>query len=85
MTRQDAEKHVRYRLDTAESDESQALLDKCTLVGWQCGFEPLFVAVYDYVLDCRPTEEDAEEIASGYLSEIGWFSDGATAPNFILA
>jgi hypothetical protein len=44
------------------------------LVGWQCGFEPLFVAVHsDY--DVRLDDDEAEEMARDYLIERGWFSD----------
>lgn len=42
------------------------------LVGWQCGFEPLFVAVHSY-LDVKLTDYEAEELAVDYLEERGWF------------
>jgi hypothetical protein len=42
------------------------------LVGWQCGFEPLFVAVWSY-LDVRLDDCEAEEIATDFLIERGWF------------
>lgn len=42
------------------------------LVGWQCGFEPLFVAVHSY-LDVELDDCEAEEMAADYLEEIGWF------------
>lgn len=45
------------------------------LVGWQCGFEPLFVAVHSY-LDVRVDDEEAEELAADWLEEIGWFGQG---------
>jgi hypothetical protein len=53
------------------------------LVGWQCGFEPLFVAVHSY-LDVALTEEEATELATDYLDEIGWFSNGPTDPDFVI-
>ena len=43
------------------------------LVGWQCGFEPLFVAVWSY-LDRRLSEDEAVEIAKDLLSEKHWFA-----------
>lgn len=54
------------------------------LVGWQCGFEPLFVAVHSY-LDVRVTDDEAEEMATDYLQERGWFGDdGPRAADYIL-
>ena len=53
------------------------------LVGWQCGFEPMFVAVHS-CLDVQINDQDAEEIAQEYLAEIGWFSDEPTDANYIL-
>jgi hypothetical protein len=47
------------------------------LIGWQCGFEPLFVAVWSY-LNVRLDDEDAEEIARDYLLERKWFSDNSS-------
>jgi hypothetical protein len=44
------------------------------LVGYQCGFEPMFVAVHSY-LDVQVSEEDAEEMAREYLTEIGWWDE----------
>ena len=46
------------------------------LVGWQCGFEPLFVAVHSY-LDVKLDDCDAEDMAREYLEERGWF-DGSS-------
>lgn len=53
------------------------------LVGWQCGFEPMFVAIHSY-LDVAITDADAEEIAQEYLAEIGWFSGEATDADYII-
>lgn len=44
------------------------------LVGWQCGFEPYFVAVYSY-LGVKLDDEEAEEIAIDWLREKQWFTD----------
>ena len=62
-------------------------IDKFKLVGWQCGFEPMFIAVVDY-LDGEHGElsdEEAEELATDYLEEINWFSDGPTDADYILS
>ena len=47
------------------------------LVGWQCGFEPLFVAVHSY-LDVQLDDDEAEEMARDYLTERGWFGCDGT-------
>lgn len=44
------------------------------LVGWQCGFEPLFVAVHS-CLDVALADDEAENLAAEYLDEIGWFGE----------
>ncbi len=58
---------------------------KCrsVLVGWQCGFEPLFVAVHSY-LDVQIDEEDAERMARDYLEERGWFANDEHNADFII-
>lgn len=43
------------------------------LIAYQCGFEPLVVAVHSY-LDVFIDDEEAEEMAGDYLEEIGWFN-----------
>lgn len=53
------------------------------LVGWQCGFEPLFVAVHSY-LDVQIDDADAEEMAREYLEERGWFAGEPTDADYIL-
>ena len=52
------------------------------LVGWQCGFEPMFVAVISYLPNVTLDKDEAEDIAADYLNEIGWFADnGAGDPS----
>lgn len=53
------------------------------LVGWQCGFEPLFVAVHSY-LDVRLDDDEAIEMATDFLAEIRWFSDGPQEPDYVI-
>ena len=53
------------------------------LVGWQCGFEPLFVLVYSY-LGVHLNENEAEELAKDYLIERGWFAGKDTDADYIL-
>lgn len=69
-------------------DEQAPPADHCypsVLVGWQCGFEAMFVAVHSY-MDIRVAEDDAAEMATEYLEEIKWFSDpdGDHYPDYIL-
>ena len=57
---------------------------KCKLVGWQCGFEPTFVAVVD-AYDCDVDDDEAECIATDYLREAAWFNDAKPDPaDFII-
>lgn len=57
---------------------------RSVLVGWQCGFEPLFVAVHSY-LDVEIDDDDAEDIAREYLAERRWFADEqSTAADYII-
>ena len=53
------------------------------LIGWQCGFEPLFVAVHSY-LDGRLDDDEAEEMARDYLAERNWFSEEPTDCDYII-
>lgn len=81
----DALPFVSHVLDTALSpDHNVSEIGKGTyLIGWQCGFEPLFVAViasYTEAMDAS----DAEEIAADYLDEMGWFANGVTDADHIL-
>lgn len=53
------------------------------LIGWQCGFEPMFIAVWSY-LGIRLDDDAATEIATDYLDECGWFADEPTEPDYII-
>lgn len=81
MNREDAWPYVGHYLDNSlnvrRADEVPQPSDKVRLVGWQLGFEPMFVAVWSY-LGGRLDDEEAVEIAMDYLQEIEWF--GATPP-----
>ena len=94
MNRNDALKYVAYVVDDSgcgrrlHDDQHAIVRDEpyrhpSVLVGWQCGFEPLFVAVHSY-LDVAITDADAEEIAQEYLAEIGWFGGEATDADYII-
>jgi hypothetical protein len=49
--------------------------DHARLVVYQCGFEPLVVAVWSFLPDVRLEDADAEDLARDYLIERNWFAD----------
>lgn len=79
-----AKTYVSFGVDDALSfrraDEAPS---NARLIGWQCGFEPMFVAVWSY-LGHRISDEDAIEIATDALIERRWFADGPTEPDHII-
>lgn len=86
MKREDLLPYVSYQVDNAlngrkATGEDVRPTDR--LVGYQCGFEPLVVAVRSYLGSVRLTNEEAEELAADYLEEIGWFANGRTDANFV--
>jgi hypothetical protein len=90
MTREQALPYISHYLDDALSvREPKDMPDNARLVGWQCGFEPLFVAVWSYLGDTqgnpdRLDDADAEEIARDYLIERNWFSGEPKDADYIL-
>ena len=90
MTREQALPYVGYCLDDALSEREQKDMPaNARLVGWQCGFEPLFVAVWSYLGDTqgnpdRLDDDEAEEIARDFLVERKWFAGEATPADYIL-
>lgn len=76
MNRQQALAYVGHALDDAGAVRTGEVIPlKARLVGWQCGFEPMFVAVWSYLPGVFLDDDDAEDIATDYLKEIGWFDD----------
>ena len=69
--------------DSLPSRERKGFQYPSRLVGWQCGFEPMFVAVHSY-LDVHIEDDEAIDMASDYLQEIGWFSGEVTEPDFVI-
>lgn len=63
------------RMATIENDRHASMERRYRpiLIGWRCGFEPCFVAVYSY-LDVRLDDDEAVEIAVDYLIERKWFN-----------
>lgn len=86
MTREDALPYVSFAVDDALSERQPAEAPpNARLVGWQCGFEPLFVAVWSYLPDVTISADDAAELATDLLSERNWFAQGETRePDYII-
>lgn len=82
MTRDKALPFVSFIVDDAGaaslSRGAAGIPPHARLVGWQCGFEPLFVAAHSYLPDVRLGADEAEELARGYLEERGWFGENAS-------
>lgn len=85
MKRSDALRHVSYVLDDALAVRTLADVPaNACLVGWQCGFEPMFVAVFSY-MGFAVDEDDAVDIAVDYLLEKNWFADTSdTTPDYVI-
>ncbi len=87
MKRADALPYVSFALDDALSErEPTHIPEHARLVGWQCGFEPLFVAVWSYLPGVRLDDSEAEELARDFLMERKWFADphAENAADFVL-
>jgi len=96
MERQDAIEYVGFVVDDAGAgrdldDDPHAIIREAgdqfqypsVLVGWQCGFEPLFVAVHSY-LDVELDEDEAAEMATEFLAERNWFIGEPKEPDYII-
>lgn len=83
LTKHKALEYTSFGVDDAlairQPNEIPTDLKKVRFVGWQCGFEPLFVAVWSY-LDVEIGDEDAEEMATDILKERNWFVDNENPP-----
>jgi hypothetical protein len=87
MTREQAWPYASYFVDSALAecrDFDMPHMNSVRLVGWQCGFEPLFVAVWSAYGGVRLDDDDAIEIATDLLVEKKWFADEPTSPDYIL-
>lgn len=89
MNRDLAWPYVGYCVDDALAEHQRSDIpdpaDKVRLVGWQCGFEPMFVAVWSY-LGHRLDDETAVELAQDLLREKGWLTAPLvdTEPDYVL-
>lgn len=81
MNRAKALPYVSHALDDALAVRTgEPIPEHARLVGWQCGFEPLFVAVWSYLPGCTLDDAEAEDIARDYLQELQWFADNDNPP-----
>jgi hypothetical protein len=82
MTREQALPYVSYAVDDALSERRpDEAPPHARLVGWQCGFEPLFVAVWSYLPGEEPPDyAEAIELATDLLVEKKWFADNDNPP-----
>lgn len=84
MTFQDASNYVSFQINDREEEltKPQTLeYEHCSLVGWQCGFEPLFVAIYGHY---ELWNDDAIDIATEFLQARQWFAESATPADYVL-
>lgn len=84
-TRENAMEYVLYAVDDTLAERRPSEMPPIArLVGWQIGFEPVFVAVwsaYGWEID----DEDAVAFATDLLVEKKWWGEGIpTEPNYIL-
>lgn len=87
MNRNDALPYVSFVLDdslSAQKIDRAEIRADARLVGWQCGFEPLFIAVQSYLPGVRLSDDEAADIALSYLMEKEWFRGIPAEPDYIL-
>ena len=85
MKREDAIPYISRYVDDALSErEAKDMPADARLVGWQCGFEPMFVAVWSYLPGVKVDDDSAVEIATELLVEKGWFSNEPTEPDYLI-
>ena len=73
IKRSKAIEYVGHHVDDAMGDAEKPITENTRLVGFQCGFEPMFVAVHSYLPGCSCDDDEAEELAIDSLEESGWF------------
>ena len=88
MKREQALNYVSCGVDDAahiyDAGAARTQAPHARLVGWQCGFEPVFVAVWSYLPGVRLDDDSAAELAMDALSERNWFDGEPTEPDYIL-
>jgi hypothetical protein len=75
MNRTDALPYVSYMVDDTGNERHQTdIPENAVLVGWGCGFELMFVAVWSYLPGIQVDPDEAEELAIDLLQERAWFA-----------
>lgn len=69
--------------DSLNVQRPDAMTPLARFVVWQCGFEPMAIAVQSY-LGVRIDDEEAAEHATDYLNEINWFAGAEREPDYII-
>ncbi len=84
MKRSEVIPYISYCVDDALAEHSAGEIPAdARLVGWQCGFEPLFVAVWSYLPGVKLDAGEAADIARDLLTEKNWFADEPTEPDYV--
>lgn len=85
MNRNQAIPYIGYAVDSALCVRAIKDMPKETrLIGWQCGFEPMFVAVWSAYDGVTLDDDESTEIAIDLLQECNWFSGEPTDPDYVL-
>lgn len=84
MNREQAIFYIGYCVDDAMAERIVCdMPDNARLVGWQCGSEPMFVAVWSY-LGGRLDDEEAVDLATDLLREKEWFTIAGSEPDYVI-
>jgi hypothetical protein len=84
MDRKAALPYISFCLDDSLNvRELDNMPKNARLIGWQCGFEPLFVAVWSY-MGFELDGDSAIDIATDYLRERKWFGDNEREPDYVI-
>lgn len=84
MDKDQAKQYVAYAVDDVGAiRQANEAPENARYVGWQCGFQPVFVIVWSY-LNVRLDDDEAEELAADWLEEIGWFMGDPTPADYII-
>jgi hypothetical protein len=85
-TREAAKAYIGLCVDDALSERSiDDMPANARMVGWQCGFEPFFVAVWSHLPGTRVDDDDAVTLATDILTERAWFADeGPRDPDYLI-
>lgn len=85
MNRKQATPYIGHCVDSALAERRITDMPaNARLVGWQCGFEPMFVAVWSMFDGVKLDSDEAAEIATDLLIEKNWFAAEPTEPDFII-